>query len=535
MRRVRKTASLVRALTACGVALAIQGASVTAFATGFTDIGDDIVARDKAEVKLDGYLRTRGNAYGNLDLDRGATPSGQVLFPVSQADPNAQWLTHWDMRLRTDVAIYAPGQMLAVKARFDALDNLALGSVPNGSPAASTTQNSPTQALALKRAYGEVLLPFGILAAGRMGSHWGLGMLTNGGDCLDCDSGDAADRIALVTPVAGHIFALAYDFSAIGPLSGTTTNPTHTVDVEPSVDVRTITFAGMQYKDEATRERRRKADKTTAEYGAYVSHRWQNNDIPASYLAVSSPAPITSAQVMHRGYQATALDAWGRLTLPGARVEAEMAYLIATVDQPSLLPGALLKHGVTSHQFGAALQSEIGRPEDRFGFGIDAGYASGDNAPGFGVNTPANSTQPKAGDLDGPQSNGTSDRTVDNFRFHPDYRIDQILFREIIGTVTDAAYLRPHVRARVAGFQSSAIVATLAGIGSTAIYAQSTPGGQKPLGIELDPQIAYVAREGFFAALEGGVLFPLAGLDNPDLHKNAKPAALGRIRLAYRF
>ena len=526
---------VARGLVLAGAVSSITLFSNLAFATGFTDIGDDIIARDKAEVKLDGYLRTRGNAYGNLDLDRGPTPSGQVLFPVSQADPNAQWLTHWDMRLRTDVAIYAPGQMLAVKARFDALDNLALGSVPNGSPAASTTQNSPTQALALKRAYGEVLLPFGILAAGRMGSHWGLGILTNGGDCLDCDSGDAADRIALVTPLVGHIFALAYDFSAIGPLSGTTTNPAHTVDVEPSVDVRTITFAGMQYKDEETRARRRKAGKTTAEYGAYVSHRWQNNDIPASYLAVSSPVAINSAQVMHRGYQATALDAWGRLTLPGGRVEAEVVYLIATVDQPSLLPGALLKNGVTSHQLGAAVQSELGHPEDRFGFGVDAGYASGDSAPGFGVNTPPNATQPKARDLDGPQSNGISDRSVDNFRFHPDFRIDQILFREIIGTVTDAAYIRPHVRARVAGFTSSALVATLAGIGSTAIYAQSTPGGQKPLGIELDPQIAYVAREGFFAALEGGVLFPLAGMDNPDLHKNAKPAALGRIRLAYRF
>ena len=53
-----------------------------------------------------------------------------------------------------------------------------------------------------------------------------------------------------------------------------------------------------------------------------------------------------------------------------------------------------------------------------------------------------------AGQLDGPQANLPRDHTVDNFRFHPDYHIDQILFREIIGTVTDAIYVRPHVRAR---------------------------------------------------------------------------------------
>jgi uncharacterized protein (TIGR04551 family) len=522
----------------CGILVslcAFFGVIDAAHATGFTDLGDDIVARDKTEVKLDGYLRTRGTAYGNLDLDRGPTPSGQLLFPVSQADPNAQWLTHWDMRLRTDVSVYAPGQMLAVKARFDALDNLALGSLPNGVPSASTSQLPPSQALTIKRAYGEVLLPFGILSAGRMGNQWGLGMLANGGDCLDCDSGDAADRIALVTPLAGHIFAVAYDFSAIGPLQGTTTNPAHAVDVEPSVDVRTVTLAAMQYKDTLVRERRRKADRVTAEYGVYYTHRWQNNDIPASYLPVASPTPITSAQVMHRGFTADGVDFWGRLTLPSARIEAEVAYLVANVDQASLLPGALLRDPVSSHQLGAALQSDVGAPEDRFGFGLDAGYASGDSAPGFGVNTPANATQPKPGDLDGPQASPPNDKTVDNFRFHPDYRIDQILFREIIGTVTDAAYVRPHAKARIAGFTSSALVASVSGVGSMAIYASSTPGGKQPLGIEIDPTIAYVAREGFFAALEGGVLFPLSGLDNPDLHMNAKPAALGRLRLAYRF
>ena len=31
----------------------------------------------------------------------------------------------------------------------------------------------------------------GYLAGGRMGHHWGLGMLGNGGDCPDCDSGDS--------------------------------------------------------------------------------------------------------------------------------------------------------------------------------------------------------------------------------------------------------------------------------------------------------------------------------------------------------
>jgi uncharacterized protein (TIGR04551 family) len=299
--------------------------------------------------------------------------------------------------------------------------------------------------------------------------------------------------------------------------------------------VHTITFAALRWNNDQTRARRSKAGKSTIEYGAYLSHRWQNNDIPASYLPTASPITITPAEVMDRGYQATALDAWGLVTLPHGRIEAEVAYLMASVAQPSLLPGALLNTPVTSHQLGAALESEFDTSDNRFGFGVNAGYASGDPAPGFGVNTPANAAQPKPGDLDGPQASPPYDNRVDNFRFHPDYRIDQILFREIIGTVTDAAYLRPHVHVKIVSWPSAALTASLAGIGSTAIYASSTPGNARPLGIELDPQIAYSGREGLFVALEGGTLFPLAGLDNPELHLNAKMAGLVRLRIAYLF
>ena len=45
-------------------------------------------------------------------------------------------------------------------------------------------------------------------------------------------------------------------------------------------------------------------------------------------------------------------------------------------------------------------------------------------------------TLAKPGDLDGAKANPPFHTNVDNFRFHPDYRIDRILFREIIGTVT---------------------------------------------------------------------------------------------------
>lgn len=521
-------------MRASALALALLLAPALAGATGFTDIGQDIVPTESPRFTIDGAFRLRTEGLDNLDLDRGPTPSGQLLFPVSLSDPSAQWLTSADMRLRTDLAAYAPGGIVAVKARIDLLDELQAGSLPHGVPSASYTHDSPVPALRIRRAWGEALLPFGLVAAGRMGAHWGLGMLTNGGDCADCDSGDSADRIALLTPIAGFIWAAAYDFSAAGPLV-VRRDTVRSVDVDPSVDVRTVTFAVLEWHDDDARLRRRRAGRGTVDYGAYVSHRWQNQDIPASYLATATPVPTDGSQVMDRGFTATAFDGWLRLTWPSFRVEAEGALLLAHVEQPSLIPGALLNQPVDSAQEGFALESEVGAPEDAFGIGLDTGYASGDPAPGFGAFPQPGARAPLPGDLEGPQANPPYDNRVDNFRFHPDYRIDQILFREIIGTVTDAIYVRPHIRYRIAQWGGQALNTQLAAVYSRAVEANSTPGGSNNLGVELDPTVSYGGTDGFNATLDYAVLFPMSGLDNVALNLPAKPAQLVRLRLSYVF
>jgi hypothetical protein len=95
--------------------------------------------------------------------------------------------------------------------------------------------------------------------------------------------------------------------------------------------------------------------------------------------------------------------------------------------------------------------------------------------------------------------------------------------------------VKPHVKLRIARAASGTVTASVAAIASSAIYASSTPGRQKPLGIEIDPTLAWDSRDGFHVALEHAILFPLGGFDNPDLHLSAKPAQLLRLRLAYVF
>ena len=257
----------------------------------------------------------------------------------------------------------------------------------------------------------------------------------------------------------------------------------------------------------------------TVEYGAYVSHRWQDNDIPSSYLGDATSTGPQS--VMRRGFSATASDVWFRFSTRNLRIEAEAAYLRANVEQSSLVPGVEFYEAATSNQLGAAIESELTLPV--LSLGLDAGYASGDPSPGFGA---------KPDDL---QANPPFDTRIDNFRFHSDYRVDRILFREIIGTVTDAVYLRPHVRLPIADAGGAILSFDTAAIASWAVEAASTPSGERALGVEVDPSLRYETRDGFVASLDYAFLVPLGAFDNSAAGLDARTAQLWRLRMRFPF
>ncbi len=482
--------------------------------------------REHTRVELHGALRFREAGLFNLDLDRGLDSRGQPVFPVPLG--GGQKLDTGDIRARTDVAAYAPGVGVAVKARIDWLDNVALGGDPelsNGSPATSYGQR-PT-AVVVKRAWGEVLTPFGILAAGRMGSQFGLGISANSGDCDDCDRGDAADRVAFVSPLLGHLVAVAWDVAARGPFTRSRDGG-HAVALEPTDGASGLTVAILRTRSPAALARRAAAGRTTLEYGAYLAHRSQDRDVPASYLPTATPpSTFTSDDLVARGFAATTTGGWLRLTNGSVRLEAELAYAHARIAQPSLIPGTEITVPVTSDQLGLAVQSEVAVGSSRIG--LDGGYASGDDAPGFGAFPKLGEAPPRPGAFDGAQADLPRDRTVDNFRFNPDFRIDQILFREIIGTITDAIYLRPHASATLASAGHGKFELFAALIASWAVKATSTPSGERALGVELDPELRYTHKDGFAISLAYGVLLPGVAFDNTTLDAKAAQVVRGRI------
>ena len=85
--------------------------------------------------------------------------------------------------------------------------------------------------------------------------------------------------------------------------------------------------------------------------------------------------------------------------------------------------------------------------------------------------------------------------------FNADYHIDQILWRYIIGAITDAWYLRPSATWNIS--DSLQLEGNL--VYSQAIYTSSTPSasqnglGSPSLGLEIDLGIRYQTEDGLFA------------------------------------
>jgi uncharacterized protein (TIGR04551 family) len=124
------------------------------------------------------------------------------------------------------------------------------------------------------------------------------------------------------------------------------------------------------------------------------------------------------------------------------------------------------------------------------------------------------------GDTDGPQyrcDNGCSDNEITNFRFNRDYRVDMILYREILGGVTDSIYFKPKAKYRITqGFEAFASL-----IYSRTIFAESAPGALytgsgNSLGIEINGGVRYETEDGFYGQLQYGILFPLEGFMKRD-------------------
>jgi uncharacterized protein (TIGR04551 family) len=231
---------------------------------------------------------------------------------------------------------------------------------------------------------------------------------------------------------------------------------------------------------------------------------------------------------IQRDLRVIAADVWFRLNVRSFRLELEGVYshgeLLATTT-----PGFELSHPLTSDQWGLVLQAAW-EPASGFGADLEVGLASGDDAPGFGVRLREDQVATVAGDLDGPQFRYPEDLGIDNFRFHPNHRVDLILWRRIIGTITDAVY----VRARAWYLWRSLRVETWL-VFSSALNEQTTPGNGQVLGLEWDTVLTWTIDQGVAISGAYGLLVPFSGLGNTQLGLDPEVAHAGHAVLSWSF
>jgi uncharacterized protein (TIGR04551 family) len=384
-----------------------------------------------------------------------------------------------------------------------------------------------------------------------MGSQWGLGMVHSDGSCLDCDFGDNVDRIQFVTqPIPGWYVTPMIDFNAEGPTSAKFGELGQPVDLSQSDDAQSYVLAIAKRDTEQQAKAKLENNQSIINGGIHFTYRTQHSDPVKWFTApfTNEGGDVTSDAYVLRNAWLVIPDLWGKYEQKQFRVEVEVAAKIGSVNAAGL-------HGLPTDvatplsilEFGAVGQFEYRAFDDKLKLRAELGYASGDKTPGMGALPSRQGSDPdpahpgftQPGDLDGPQwrcnkNGGCEDPNIRNFTFNRDYRIDLILWRELMGTITDALYAKPSVDYELA----TGLHLQGAMIYSRAIFQESTPAFvpgvniDPGLGVEFDGGVQYETDDGFYAQAQAAILFPLGGLNNPSI--NGQPPAALESATAFR-
>ena len=535
--------------------------------------------REKATqfFQLNGYLRFRAYLFHNLNMGRyeGASgPKSPFFIPFSEfgqtgkvadngaaascaqrekSDCRTDNLTSADMRLRLEPTINVTDQV-RVKAQLDIFDNMVLGSTPDsyflnnvGGPRGATTdvptaafsrgqqapeagQNSVFSSIRAKRAWAEVRTPFAELRFGRMPSHWGMGMLVNNGDCLDCDYGASADRVMVATKLWGHFFTFLWDWVATGPTTqilGAQQNQGVFYNADTLDDVsQWILALGKQDKPEELKEKIDKG-KVVVNYGGYFVYRqqdWAQRTNPTDYTQNTYKGLQDALAPRHA--KAFIGDLWLRVNWKKLHLELEGALIAGKIgnltDQFAALNGS-----TTVMSGGFAFKGHYKLLRDALKIYLEIGYASGDASEDSQaqLNYRFANPVPFGG-------------RIGRFAFDPDYHVDLILFRRILGSVNNAAYYKAGVSYDILDNFTARADLMYAMAANPVAY----PGNSYNLGLEIDASLMYRnEEEGFYAGVTYGVLFPFGALSIPasiygtQFAHDAETAQTFQGRIAVKF
>ena len=518
-------------------------------------------------IEVDGYFRVRTDFLHNFNLGQGYKMDRNILrpppFPLPiecPATDNTACSNHnlggGNLRLRLEPTINVTDQV-RVHTQIDVLDNTFMGSTPdslvsatrpgdrsNKAPlgALATTQDPPEfgrngylSSVRAKRAWGEVDTEFGSLSFGRMPWHFGRGMTFNSGGCQDCEGGTTVDRVMATTQIYGHQLALAWDWGAAGPTLGLTDIGRRDLEGAPlDLSQEDDTFELMasltRYEDDRRFRERVDYGDVAVNYGLQVVYRYQNNEVQAVTDPTANPTTgstgtgtnglmsggdraLTRDQFsVTKGVYATVFlpNLWFKLGWKILTLEAEAGAVLGTIKNGGPLVSDPASQKLTLRSFGWVLSTELRLYRNSFYLGFETGGATGDQAEDLGSYLNYRWKDPV--------KQPPGDTHLRDFRFNPDYQVDQILFRRILGTVTNAIYVKPSltywldlVETRQVGIQAGLLY-------SLAPVKVSTPGNSLSYGVELNAGLSYRnPADGFYGGVTYGVLWPMGALDRLTL------------------
>jgi uncharacterized protein (TIGR04551 family) len=550
---------------------------------GLDDPGFNLVERTFPEeihakrfqfFQLDGYFRMRGDQFRRPDLGLAALNGGEPLLgpnnlpilglpvPLEDNPENAGLFGGKDrysssnMRLRLE-PVFNASENVRVHIQADVLDNVILGSTPTAFPEVGgispsdldvadffgSSQVPVGDTIRIKRAWAEAKIPYGEVRFGRMGWHFGTGILSNDGNDLDSDFGDTVDRVAFTTKLSDYLLTAAYDWGQ----SGFSDTPVGTgglgqaVDASQQDDLQQFLVSGMRFYTREEEEKLRKRGKLVLQYGLQSFFRRQS---ATSEFAPAGQDPNTVVLADRNAFSVHG-DLWGKIVWKDLRVEAEFVGLYGKIEcitntQPGAVDGGCLDpagpqagSGLEMLAGGFVIKGDYALSKGQWHIGGEIGAASGDEQSPYSLSL-QNQTE----------LNVAENARLTNFLFDRDYHVDLIMFRELLGTVNNALYVKPVVT--FAPFpqltlNATSVVSFLLKHNkdhNEDINAPLNPEDKAPLGVELDVDGEYRTDDGFFAGISWGVLVPLDGLNGTDIDQkliDAKTAQAFRLRLGVSF
>ena len=495
--------------------------------------------------EIDGYFRLRTDWFKNFHQGFKDDPAlGGAPFPrplscssaTAAAVCDADSLKSTNMRLRLEPTINL-SEGTSVHVQADILDNQVLGGTPvnenyNGSlnianpaqlpplGAFGNTQQPPTtgvnsdrDSILIKRAWAEVAVPLGILKFGRQPNHWGMGIWANSGGHdpisgnydYDGDYGDSVDRVSFSALIPGtQLRAMIASDWALSRLTSNQTSATkghegHPFDLDDGDDANawTLVFSRMdspqEFKDKVER------GDLAVNYGVYFEYKTQSHDLDVTGFTPGGTFD-SKTRYLARDYKTYSPSLWGKLAVGKVQLEAEVVAQLGKIgrlDEYQFLSQADIR------KYGGVGRFTYRGLEGKLRLGIEGGFASGDQHDNV---IPGNINVAFAN-----QIGDKSDTKLTQFIFNREYKIDMILWRHLIGAVTNAAYVKPFLSYEL----TKGIAFKVANVTSFALKPIATPGNSTMYGTEFDADVGYQSG-GLFIGVAYGVLFPFGAMSHPE-------------------